>query len=80
MPIYSHLCPDCGHAKDHLLKLNQASPACPACGSTRYAKQLSAPAFALKGSGYYATDFKDPPKSSCAGACPCHPAKPAGEA
>ena len=76
MPIYAHRCPDCGHAKDHLMKLGQASPPCPACGSAAYAKQLSAPAFALKGNGYYATDFKDPPKA-CAGACPCHPGKQA---
>ena len=31
---------------------------CPSCGTTGYAKQLSAAGFQLKGSGWYATDFK----------------------
>jgi putative FmdB family regulatory protein len=78
MPIFTHRCADCGHAQDHLMKVGQASPACPKCAGGAYAKQLSAPAFALKGSGYYATDFKDKgkaPAGGCAGACPCHPSK-----
>ena len=31
---------------------------CPACGKKKYAKQLTAAGFQLKGSGWYATDFK----------------------
>ena len=32
--------------------------ACPQCGKDGYAKQISAAGFQLKGSGWYATDFK----------------------
>ena len=32
--------------------------ACPACGKAQYKKQLSAAGFQLKGTGWYATDFK----------------------
>lgn len=31
---------------------------CPSCGAETYAKQLTAPGFALKGSGWYVTDFR----------------------
>jgi predicted nucleic acid-binding Zn ribbon protein len=31
---------------------------CPECGKETFSKQLSAPGFQLKGSGWYATDFK----------------------
>jgi predicted nucleic acid-binding Zn ribbon protein len=32
---------------------------CPSCGKAAYKKQLSAAGFQLKGSGWYATDFKN---------------------
>jgi predicted nucleic acid-binding Zn ribbon protein len=31
---------------------------CPACGAETYSKQVTAPNFALKGSGWYVTDFR----------------------
>lgn len=31
---------------------------CPACGKETYKKQVTAAGFQLKGSGWYATDFK----------------------
>ncbi len=31
---------------------------CPACGASAFRKQLTAAGFQLKGSGWYATDFK----------------------
>ena len=31
---------------------------CPSCGAERYLKQISVAGFQLKGSGWYATDFK----------------------
>jgi hypothetical protein len=31
---------------------------CPACGASAFKKQLTAAGFQLKGSGWYATDFK----------------------
>ena len=59
MPIYPYKCSACGHADDVLQKMSDAVlTVCPACGKSTYAKQLTAPGFALKGSGWYATDFK----------------------
>ncbi len=59
MPIYAYRCASCGHAKDVLQKLSDAPlTECPACGAAAFAKQLTAAGFQLKGSGWYATDFK----------------------
>ena len=59
MPIYEYRCAACGHQEDHLLRLSDAPlTKCPACGKKKYEKQLSAAGFQLKGSGWYATDFK----------------------
>jgi putative FmdB family regulatory protein len=63
MPIYEYLCGACGHQEDHLQKISEPALAkCPACGKKKYAKQLTAAGFQLKGSGWYATDFKSGPK------------------
>ncbi len=59
MPIYAYRCDACGHAKDVLQKLSDAPLTdCPACGAPAFHKQLTAAGFQLKGSGWYATDFK----------------------
>jgi putative FmdB family regulatory protein len=59
MPIYAYRCGACGHAKDVLQKLaDPVLTTCPACGAEAFAKQLTAAGFQLKGSGWYATDFK----------------------
>jgi putative FmdB family regulatory protein len=59
MPIYAYQCESCGHAKDVLQKMSDAPLTdCPACGAPSFRKQLTAAGFQLKGSGWYATDFK----------------------
>ena len=59
MPIYAYKCESCGHAKDVLQKISDAPlTECPACGKPSFHKQLTAAGFQLKGSGWYATDFK----------------------
>jgi putative FmdB family regulatory protein len=59
MPIYAYRCSTCGHAKDVLQKLSDAPlSTCPACGAESFSKQVTAAGFQLKGSGWYATDFK----------------------
>jgi putative FmdB family regulatory protein len=64
MPIYEYRCEACGHQEDHLQKLSEpALTKCPACGKKKYRKQLTAAGFQLKGSGWYATDFKGGKKS-----------------
>ncbi|MDP5240731.1 zinc ribbon domain-containing protein [Uliginosibacterium sp. 31-16] len=77
MPIYEYRCGDCGHQKDHLQKHSDAPISnCPACGSSTYAKQLSAAGFQLKGNGWYATDFKNSSSSSSNSATASCPAAP----
>jgi len=59
MPIYAYQCGSCGHAKDVLQKMSDpVLTVCPACGAEAFAKQLTAAGFQLKGSGWYATDFR----------------------
>ena len=59
MPIYAYKCESCGHAKDVLQKISDAPLTdCPACGKSTFSKQLTAAGFQLKGSGWYATDFR----------------------
>ncbi len=59
MPIYAYKCGSCGFAKDQLQKISDpALTECPACGQSTFTKQITAAGFQLKGSGWYATDFK----------------------
>src|SRR6476469_362062 len=59
MPIYAYKCGSCGHAKDVLQKVSDAPlTKCPACGAEAFSKQVTAAGFQLKGSGWYATDFR----------------------
>jgi putative FmdB family regulatory protein len=57
MPIYEYLCTSCGKVTEALQRI--ADPpltVCPHCQGT-LRKQLSAPAFQFKGSGWYVTDY-----------------------
>mgnify|MGYP000848193310 FL=1 len=59
MPIYAYKCESCGFAKDVLQKMSDAPlDTCPNCSQPTFKKQLTAAGFQLKGSGWYATDFK----------------------
>jgi putative FmdB family regulatory protein len=59
MPIYEYRCSSCGHKLESLQKLADAPlVTCPSCGKQTLTKLLSAAGFQLKGSGWYATDFK----------------------
>jgi len=65
MPIYAYRCAACGHTKDVLRKMSDPPLAdCPACGEPRFEKQVTAAGFQLKGSGWYATDFRNPPAAA----------------
>jgi putative FmdB family regulatory protein len=92
MPIYAYRCEACGHAKDVLQKISDPLlSTCPACGAASFRKQLTAAGFQLKGSGWYATDFRngnakpaapagsgDTAKSGESTATPAAPASSAG--
>lgn len=84
MPIYEYRCGSCGFQKEHLQKISDPLlTTCPECGQESYEKLLSAAGFQLKGSGWYATDFKGsgkaaakkadspPPCQGGDGACAC---------
>jgi putative FmdB family regulatory protein len=59
MPIYAYKCSACGFAKDVLQKISDpVLTECPSCQASAFSKQLTAAGFQLKGSGWYATDFK----------------------
>ena len=59
MPIYAYRCASCGHSRDVLQKMSDpVLTTCPACGVDQFQKQVTAAGFQLKGSGWYATDFK----------------------
>jgi putative FmdB family regulatory protein len=70
MPIYEYRCSSCGMQKDFLQKMSDPlltdCPACKAKGTLN--KMLSAAGFQLKGSGWYATDFKGSAKPATASA------------
>ncbi|MEN5180573.1 FmdB family zinc ribbon protein [Comamonas odontotermitis] len=68
MPIYAYKCSACGFAKDVLQKISDAPlTECPECKQASFSKQLTAPGFQLKGTGWYATDFSGKKSSSDAG-------------
>jgi len=59
MPIYEYRCQSCGHQQEFLQKVSDAPlTTCPQCKKPSLSKLLSAAGFQLKGSGWYATDFK----------------------
>jgi putative FmdB family regulatory protein len=60
MPIYAYRCTACGYHNDYLQKLSEpVLTDCPECGKSTFAKQVTAAGFQLKGTGWYATDFKN---------------------
>ena len=59
MPIYAYRCAECGFAKDVLQKISDpVLTVCLSCGKDTFKKQLTAAGFQLKGTGWYATDFR----------------------
>ena len=60
MPIYEYRCSSCNFEEEYLQKVGAALLTdCPECGKATFAKKLTAAGFQLKGSGWYATDFKN---------------------
>jgi putative FmdB family regulatory protein len=64
MPIYEYQCNACNHQFDVLQKMSDAPLTdCPSCHKAALQKMMSATSFQLKGTGWYATDFKTKPKT-----------------
>lgn len=76
MPIYEYRCSECGFQDEFLQKHSDPlMTLCPSCGKESLKKLLSAAGFQLKGSGWYATDFKGGGSS----AAPASGGKPAAK-
>lgn len=59
MPIYAYRCSTCDLEQDVMQKIADAPlTTCPSCHAETFVKQLTAPGFQLKGTGWYQTDFK----------------------
>jgi putative FmdB family regulatory protein len=60
MPIYEYRCTSCGFQKEYLKKIaDPVMTVCPECDKETFSKMLTAAGFHLKGSGWYATDFRN---------------------
>jgi putative FmdB family regulatory protein len=60
MPIYDYRCTSCGFEKEYLQKISDPlMTVCPQCNTESFVKKLTAAGFQLKGSGWYATDFRN---------------------
>ena len=65
MPIYEYRCSSCGHQQEFLQKVSDPPlTVCTQCGKPTFSKMLTAAGFQLKGSGWYATDFKNSGKAA----------------
>jgi len=82
MPIYEYRCAKCGFQDEYLQKVSERPlKVCPSCGKAKFEKLLSAPGFQLKGSGWYATDFKGGAKPAAKADAPGEAkSEPKGEA
>lgn len=57
--IYEYKCSDCTELFEVWAKMSDAPPAaCPKCESPKIERVISVTSFALKGSGWYTTDYK----------------------
>ena len=61
MPIYEYRCAKCGFQKEFLQRMSDAPlTECPECGKKQPSRSMvTAAGFQLKGTGWYATDFKN---------------------
>lgn len=65
MPIYEYQCTNCHHYFDLMQKISdEPVKQCSECGQDTLTKLVSAAGFQLKGTGWYATDFKNKKSSS----------------
>lgn len=64
MPIYEYECGECGHRLEALQKISEPPLRdCPECSEPALERLISPAAFHLKGTGWYATDFRDKGKA-----------------
>jgi putative FmdB family regulatory protein len=65
--IYEYACNDCNHRFEVWAKVSDPAPnECPECQSSQLEKVIFATNFALKGSGWYTSDYKRAAKPAAA--------------
>ena len=80
MPIYEYQCAGCNHHFDVIQKMNDDRiKTCPKCAEDKAIRLVSAAGFQLKGSGWYATDFKTKDKTTPASDAASTESKPSAE-
>ena len=57
MPIYEYRCPECGHQFEQMMRISDAPPPCPRCGTAEVRKLISQTSFVLKGGGWYSDHY-----------------------
>lgn len=77
MPIYEYRCANCGEVSEFIQKVSDPlQTTCPHCQTDALAKIVSSTSFQLKGSGWYATDFRNPSKPKTPETKPSSESKP----
>lgn len=57
MPLYEYRCDACGQPFEVIQKFSEVSETCRLCGKGPVHRQVSAPGFQFKGTGWYITDY-----------------------
>jgi putative FmdB family regulatory protein len=58
MPIYEYACANCGATVEAIQKVDDKPlKKCPECGKNKLSREISAPSFTFKGSGWYINDY-----------------------
>ncbi len=64
MPTYTYRCEQCSHKFDVVQRMTENSLVdCPDCQAPSLVKEIQPVGFALKGTGWYVTDFRDKGKA-----------------
>ena len=80
MPTYEYQCKLCGHQTEVFQKIaDEPLTECPTCHQAGLSKLVSATAFQLKGTGWYATDYRHKGKAPAADAAPTKPTSDASK-
>ena len=64
MPIYEYACDACDHRFEEWQRVSEPPiEQCPRCAARKVRKLVSLSSFALRGSGWYVTDYKNKGKA-----------------
>jgi len=63
MPIYDYKCDGCGHQFEEIQSFHDPVKVhCPACSQPQLRRLIGVPGVIFKGTGFYATDYKNKDK------------------